>query len=96
LCNYIQKQERKTNQGKTSSDIILKTVEAVKIHNLFIRQAAVEFNMNYRVLSRYCKKIFEYDYQFCGNQSRIVLENFKICARLRKLLNNITKVATAK
>jgi len=44
-------------------NIILKVVRAVKIHNLSIRQAALEFNMNHRALSHYCKKIFECDYQ---------------------------------
>jgi len=41
----VRKQERKTDRDKTS-DIILKTIRAVKIHNLSIRQAALEFNMN--------------------------------------------------
>jgi len=35
-------------------DIIL---EAVKIHNLFIRQTALEFNMSYCALNRYCEKV---------------------------------------
>jgi len=30
-----QKQERKTDRDKTPTDIILKVVTAVKIHNLF-------------------------------------------------------------
>jgi len=29
----------------------------VKIHNVSIEQAALEFNTNYRTLSRYCKKV---------------------------------------
>jgi len=33
----------------------LEVVRAVKVHNLPIRQAALEFNMNYRALYRYCK-----------------------------------------
>jgi len=32
----IQKQERKTDKGKTPPDIILEVVRAVKIHNLSI------------------------------------------------------------
>jgi len=52
-------QEKKTDRSTISPDIIFKTVRTVKIHNLSIRQAALEFNMNYRVLSSYCKKIPE-------------------------------------
>jgi len=43
---------------KTPSDIILEAVRAVKIHNLSIRQTALEFNMNYNALSHYCKKLY--------------------------------------
>jgi len=43
-------------RDKISSDIILEAVKAVKIHNLYIRQTALGFNMNYRALSDYCKK----------------------------------------
>jgi len=42
----VQKQKKKRNRGKTLPNIILKVVKAVKIHNLSIRQAALEFNMN--------------------------------------------------
>jgi len=38
----------------------------MKLHNLSIRQAALEFNMNYRTLSHYCKKISEENY-LCEN-----------------------------
>jgi len=36
----------------------------VKLHNLFIRQVASKLNMNYCMLSRYCKKISEKDYLY--------------------------------
>jgi len=36
--------------------IILEAIRAVKIYNLFTRQVALKFNMNYRALSHYCKK----------------------------------------
>jgi len=52
------------DRSKTRPDIIFKIVRAVKIHNLSIQEAALKFNMNYRALSRYRKKISEYDYQF--------------------------------
>jgi len=38
-------------------------IRVIKIHNLSIRQATLEFNMNYCALSHYYKKILEYDYQ---------------------------------
>jgi len=53
--NY-EKKKRKTDRGKIPPDIILEIVRAVKIHNLFTRQVALKFNMNYRALSHYCKK----------------------------------------
>jgi len=34
--------KRKTNSGKTPSDIVLRAVTAMKIHNLSIGQAALE------------------------------------------------------
>jgi len=34
------------DRSKASSVIILRVVRAVKIHNLSIRQASLEFNMN--------------------------------------------------
>jgi len=58
----IRKQGKKTDRDKTPPDIILKAVSAVKIHNLSIRQAILEFNMNYCTVSRYYKKRI-YDYQ---------------------------------
>jgi len=69
----VRKQERKTNRGKTPLDIILRA-RVMKIHNLSIRQVALEFNINYCTLSRYCKKIPEYvitNYRTCDNQLQI-------------------------
>jgi len=34
----------------------------MKLYNLSIPQTASKFNMNYRILSRCCKKISEVDY----------------------------------
>jgi len=56
-CNYdteIRKEGSYVYRDKIPN-IILKTVRAVKIYNLFIQQA-LKFNMNYRALSGYCKK----------------------------------------
>jgi len=36
----------------------LEAVRTLKIHNLFISQVTLEFNMNYRALNRYCKKFW--------------------------------------
>jgi len=47
--------ENKKNRSKIPPDSILETVRAIKIHNLSIRQVALEFNMNYRALND-CKK----------------------------------------
>jgi len=40
----------------------LEVVRSVKIHNLPIRHAALEFNMNYRALRDYCKKSWTCNY----------------------------------
>jgi len=53
---------REEDRGKIPPDIILKAVRTVKLHNLSIWQVVSEFNMNYRTLSCYCKKILEEDY----------------------------------
>jgi len=62
FINHSYKNERERHRNKTPPDIILKAVRAMKLRNLSIRQAASEFNMNYRILSRYYKKISEEDY----------------------------------
>jgi len=61
------------DRGKILPDIILEVVRAVKIHNLSVRQTALEFNMNYCALSRYCKMFGICDYQplICDNQPRV-------------------------
>jgi len=57
----VRKRERKTDRNKIHPNT-LKAIKAVKLYNLSILQATSEFNMNYRTLSRYCKKISEGDY----------------------------------
>jgi len=48
----------------------LEVVRAVKIYNLSIRQAALEFNMNYRALSS-CLECVTTNFGPCDNQSRV-------------------------
>jgi len=51
----------------------LTAIRAVQIDNLCIRQAILEFNINYRALSRYCKKTSKYDYLGTSdNQPRVL------------------------
>jgi len=51
----------------------LEIIRAVKIHNSSIRQAALDFNMNYRALRCYYKKwICDYqwfNFETCDNQT---------------------------
>jgi len=49
--------QKKTDKYKTPSDIILEAIRAMKVYNLSVWQAILEFNMNYRALS------FKCDYQ---------------------------------
>lgn len=52
LSNMPRNRKRKTNRGQTSADVMMQAVKAVGPGNF-----AQDYNINYRTLSRYCKKI---------------------------------------
>lgn len=56
LSNMPRNRKRKTNRGQTSADVMMQAVKAVGPGNS-IRSVAQDYNINYRTLSRYCKKI---------------------------------------
>lgn len=44
---------RKTNYGQTPSDVMLRVVREVKLHNQTIRSTAKEFHINDQTLARF-------------------------------------------
>ena len=51
--------QKKTEKGQASSNVLLRAARLVKLNGSSIRKAAADFNVNYRTLARYCKKIPE-------------------------------------
>ncbi|CAH1985292.1 unnamed protein product [Acanthoscelides obtectus] len=50
--------KRKTEKGKAPPDVLLRAARLVRLGSS-IRKAAADFNVNYRTLTRYCKKLPE-------------------------------------
>lgn len=63
--------KRKTNRATTSSDIMLRAIRNIKIKGRSIRNVAKDFDIPYRTLSHYCKKIMETDIQNIGSDISI-------------------------
>jgi len=64
------KNNKGKHRSKTPLDIILEAVRAVRIHNLSIRQTALEFNINYNALIIIVKSSI-CDYWLWNNQPQV-------------------------
>lgn len=55
--------KRKTNRNTPPEDVLLRAAQAVKNNDqpISIRKAAEEYNIHYRTLARFCKKVTDED-----------------------------------
>jgi len=53
----VRNYKRKINKENISNEIILKAVKSIKIERKSFRKTTMEFGINIRTLTRYCKKV---------------------------------------
>ncbi|KAK9693576.1 CENP-B N-terminal DNA-binding domain [Popillia japonica] len=68
--NMAKEYKRKTNRTAPPTDVLLRAVQEVKNNDVSIRQAAKQFDVNYRTLARFCEKVSQ-DELASGKTDRI-------------------------
>jgi len=84
----VRNYKKKTENGETPPDVMLRAVRNVNINKVSIRKSALEFKINYRTLAKYCKNIPEKE----QIDNKIVTPTIKIL----KLSNIVIKKRSGK
>lgn len=53
----VRNYKRKENKIDVPNEVILRAIKAIKVDRASFRKTALEFGINVRTLTRYCKKI---------------------------------------